>query len=211
MIDNKKWRLPALLLAAGMAFAACSEPDALGIEVQPEGDQPGVYFTDTVSIEASTFLEDSLRSDETVAAFNLAGSYTDPVFGLSNASFFTQLRLPNNNTNFTFGVSPVLDSVVLTLAYADYYGDTLTPLTMEVYQLDAAMSIDTVYFTNDSIATILPALFSGNIDVRPKDSVLLDGIERAPHIRLRLPVQFGTAFITSGDVNFLNNHIHYIF
>jgi hypothetical protein len=204
MINLKKWHLPALLIAGGMAFAACSEPDAIGIEVQPSGDQPGVYFTDTISIVASTIREDTLRTDEAVAAFNLAGSYTDPVFGMSKASFYTQLRLPNNNTNFTFGTSPVLDSVVLTLAYADYYGDTLSPLSMEVLQLDEAMYYDSTYFSNDEITTGA-SLYSGIIDPHPKDSVLLDGTNRAPHLRLRLPDSFGTDFLTSGDANFVDN------
>src|SRR5688572_8225489 len=114
MIELRLKCLPALLLVVTMIFSACSEPDAIGIDVQPKGDQPGVFYTDTISIEASTIREDTLRSDEGVAAFNLVGSYTDPVFGLSNASFYSQIRLPNNNTNFTFGTTPFLDSVVLT-------------------------------------------------------------------------------------------------
>ena len=69
MIKITYWRLPALLLAIGMVVAACSEPDSLGIEVQPEGDQPGVYFTDTVTVEATFIREDTLRSDEAVASF----------------------------------------------------------------------------------------------------------------------------------------------
>jgi Domain of unknown function (DUF4270) len=205
MIKIKKWHLPALLLAGGMAFAACSEPDALGIEVQPASDVPGVFFTDTVTIEATTIREDTLRSDESVAAFNLAGSYTDPVFGMSKASFYTQLRLPNNNTNFTFGTSPVLDSVVLTLAYSDYYGDTLSPLTLEVLQLDAAMFYDSTYFSNDVIATGATLFPATTIEVHPKDSVTVDSTIRAPHLRLRLPDSFGNDFLNAGDANFVDN------
>jgi hypothetical protein len=204
MINIKTWRVSALLLAGAMTFAACSEPDSLGIEVQPQGDQPGVYFTDTVTIIASTVREDTLRSDEAISAFNLAGSYTDPVFGMSAASFYTQFRLPNNNTNFTFGTSPTLDSVVLTLAYADFYGDTLSPLFMEVLQLDSDLYYDTTYYTNDVIATST-SLFAANIEVHPKDSVEISGIQRSPHLRLRLPDQWGTDFINSGNINFLNN------
>lgn len=205
MIKLKNWRLPALLLAGGMAFAACSEPDALGIEVQPAGDQPGVYFTDTVTIEATVTREDTLRSDEAVAAFNLAGSYTDPVFGTSTASFYSQYRLPNNNTNFTFGIAPILDSVVLTMAYADYYGDTLSPLLMEVFQVNDAMSYDSTYYTNDNFTTVGSTLFAGQIDAHPKDSILIDGVLRAPHLRLKLNQTWGEDFMNSGDPNFVDN------
>ncbi len=204
MINTIKWRLPAVLLAAGMTLAACSEPDSLGIEVQPDSDQPGVFFTDTVTIHATTIREDSLRSDEVVAAFNLAGSYTDPVFGMSKASFYSQLRLPNNNTNFTFGITPVLDSVVLTMAYADYYGDTLMPLFMEVLQLSEQLVYDTTYYSND-VLTTGSTLFSGNIDAHPKDSVVVSGTKRAPHLRLRLPDQVGNDFLNAGNATFIDN------
>ena len=205
MIELRLKCLPALLLFVTMILTACSEPDEIGIDVQPAGDQPGVFYTDTITIEASTIREDTLRSDEASAAFNLAGSYTDPVFGFTNASFYSQIRLPNNNTNFTFGILPQLDSVVLTLTYADNYGDTITPLSMEVFQLDAAMTIDSTYYTNDQIAYIPTSIFSGVIDAHTKDSVEVDGVKKAPHLRLKLNQQFGDDFISSPTSNFIDN------
>ncbi|MBL0339664.1 MAG: DUF4270 domain-containing protein [Bacteroidetes bacterium] len=204
MTKQLKWLLPAMLLAGVLTLNSCSEPDSVGIEVQPEGDIPGLFFTDTITIDASTVIEDSLRSDEGVAAFNLAGSYTDNVFGLSRASFYTQFFLPNNSTNFSFGTDPILDSVVLTLAYADYFGDTLTPMNLEVLQLEELMVIDSNYFTNKSLTTG-QQLFSGTIEVRPKDSLDVDGGLRPPHLRLKMDNAWGTAFITSGNANFLSN------
>lgn len=205
MTKQMKWLIPAMLVAGGLTFNSCSEPDSVGIEVQPNGDQPGLYFTDTITIEANTINEDSLRSDEGVAAFNLAGSYTDNVFGLSRATFFTQFFLPNNSTNFTFGTDPVLDSVVLTLAYADYLGDTLTPMNVEVLQLDELMVVDSNYYTNDVIANNGQQLFNGLVDVRPKDSLTVSGYVRAPHLRLKLDAAWGTSFLTSSSSNFLTN------
>lgn len=206
MINKKNWLHTALIIAGATAIVSCSEPDSVGIEVQPAGDQPGLFYTDTITIEASTIIEDSLRSDEAVAALNLVGSYTDNVFGLSRASFYTQFRLPNNATNFTFGTDPVLDSVVLTLAYADYYGDTLTPMTLEVLRLDEAMVLDSNYYTNDVIVTGQQLSPPTIISVEPKDSVLVDSVLRAPHLRLRLDQVWGTEFLTSGDANFIDNN-----
>ena len=183
---------------------SCSEPDAVGIELLGD-DQPGVFFTDTLTIEASTIREDSLRSDEFVAAFNLAGSYFDPVFGITRASFYSEIRLPNNNTSFTFGSDPVLDSVVLTMAYADYYGDTLTPLTMEVLQNTEKISIDSTYYTNDTVSTGRILFPAQEVNIRPKDSVLVDGAKRAPHLRLRLDDVFGTDFMNAPAGSFANN------
>lgn len=204
MILKHRLLFPALLLAGGFAFLSCSKPDTIGIEVQPEGDQPGVYFTDTLSIEAVTVREDSLESDETAASFNMTGSLMDPVFGRTNASFYTEMRIPGNNASFTFGTDPQLDSVVLTLTYADYYGDTLTPMYLWVSQLDESFLTDSSYYTNDQLATGA-ILFAGNINVRPTDSVLVDGANRAPHLRLKLDDAFGTGFISSSPDNFLND------
>jgi len=207
MINIKNWLHTAMAVVGAIAIVSCSEPDSVGIEVQPAGDQPGLFYTDTITIEASTIIEDSLRSDEAVAAFNLVGSYTDNVFGLSRASFYTQFRLPNNATNFTFGIDPVLDSVVLTLAYADYYGDTLTPMTLEVLRLEEAMVLDSNYYTHDVIVTGQQLFPPGVVSVNPKDSVEVDSVMRAPHLRLKLDQVWGTEFLTSGDANFIDNNI----
>lgn len=203
MILKQRLFFPALLIAGGFAFLSCSEPATIGIEVQPEGDQPGVFFTDTLTVEAVTIREDSLQSDESAASLNLAGSIMDPVFGRSNASFYTQVQLPGNNAGFTFGTEPHLDSVVLTLAYADYFGDTTTPVYLWVSQIEESFSADTFY-TNDQLATG-DILFASNINVRPKDSVLVDGAKRAPHLRLKLDDLFGNHFISATPDNFLND------
>jgi len=205
MIAIKLLRLPVLPVLLVLIIAACNEPDEIGIEVQPAGDQPGVFYTDTFTVEANTIREDTLRTDEGVAAFNLAGSYTDPVFGMTSASFYTQVRLPNNNNNFTFGTSPQLDSVVLTLTYADYYGDTLTPLNMEVLEItESGLTFDSSYYSNDVFATG-QSWFNGTIEAHPKDSVEIDGSKKAPHLRLHLDPALGTAFMNSGSANFVDN------
>jgi hypothetical protein len=195
--------LSVLFVVGAFLINSCSKPDDIGIEVIGEL-QDDVFYTDTLTVIAETIREDSLRSDEAVAAFNMMGSYSDPVFGLSRASFYTQILLPSNNNNFTFGTDPLLDSVVFTLAYADYYGDTLTPMNVEVYQTDEKMVIDTNYSTND-VVLLGQQLYSGAVDVRPKDSLTVSGAKRAPHLRLRLNDAFGTSFITSGSANFVDN------
>ncbi len=201
MTKQMKWLLPAILVAGAMALNSCSEPASIGIEVQPDGSQPGLYYTDTITINGTTIIEDSLRSDEGVSPLNLVGSYTDNVFGLTRATFYSQIFLPNNSTNFSFGVDPILDSAVLTLAYTDYFGDTLTPLDLQVLQLEDLMVLDSNYYTSNTLATG-QQLFSGTIEVHPKDSLLIEGGLRAPHLRLKLDETWASAFINSGDANF---------
>ncbi|MEY3343332.1 MAG: hypothetical protein RL090_1016 [Bacteroidota bacterium] len=200
------FKSPACWLVCGFLFtlySSCMEPDSIGLELLTP-DQPGVFFTDTLTLDCTTIREDSLRSDEFVAAFNLAGSYDDPVFGGTVAGFYSEVRLPNNNTTFTFGTSPVLDSVVLTLAYSDSYGDTTSPVGFRVFETDDKLVIDSTYYTNDTVS-LKRELFAGALYVKPKDSVLVDGAKRAPHLRLRLTNDFGNDFINAPTSSFLDN------
>jgi hypothetical protein len=195
-------RISILCILCG--FASCAEPDSIGMDLLI-ADEPGVFYTDTITLECSSIREDSLRSDEVSATFNLAGAYYDPSFGSTIAGFYSEIRLPNNNTTFSFGNSPVLDSVVLTLTYADFYGDTTTMMNFRVFETDDKMVIDSSYYTNDTIA-VKRELFSNMVSVRPKDSVLVDGAKRAPHLRLRLDDAFGNEVINAPSSTFLNNN-----
>jgi len=90
-------------------FNACEEPDIIGMEIQPDNDTFNIVFSDTTSIISYSEIEDSVRSDETPD--NLLGSYKDPVYGTSLASFITQVRLSSNDVSF--GTTPIFDSLIL--------------------------------------------------------------------------------------------------
>ena len=76
--------------------------------------------------------------------YALLGSMNDPVFGLTQAGFYTQFRFTSAGQNF--GSAPILDSVVLQLSLASIYGDTTTLQTVHVYQLtDSITSSDPYY------------------------------------------------------------------
>lgn len=200
------FKLPAFWLAGAIlvsSVTSCMEPDSIGLELLSP-DQPGVFFTDTLTLECNSIREDSLRSDEFVAAFNLAGAYADPTFGGAVAGFYSEVRLPNNNTTFSFGTSAALDSVVLTLAYSDSYGDTTTPVGFRVFETDDKMVIDSTYYSNDTL-TLKRELFAGSVLIRPKDSVVVDGAKRAPHLRLRLNNDFGNDFLNAPTSSFSDN------
>jgi len=126
-------------------FQNCKkEPDKVGAGIIPNSQKLGLGYSDTITIRAYSVLSDSVRTDET--SNNLLGSYMDPVFGVSNSSFYTQVRLSSVNPDF--GPNPVLDSLILTLDYNGYYGDTNAPLTVHVYELSERIYRDSVYYSN---------------------------------------------------------------
>src|SRR5690606_38371488 len=73
---------------------------------------------------------------------SLLGSLNDPVFGTTNVDFATQLRLLDKPD---LGNNPVTDSVKLYLYYRLIYGDTVTPQTFRVYELESPIVRDETY------------------------------------------------------------------
>ncbi|MDA3944107.1 MAG: DUF4270 family protein [Bacteroidetes bacterium] len=143
-----------VISALVMTYSCSKKPERIGDNLQPDQNNIGLFYTDTISIEAYSVAEDSIRTDE--AAKILFGSMKDPVFGTTVAGFFTQFRLSTNG--HSFGSNPQLDSLVLQLAFSGYYGDTAATQTMRIYELEEQIHVDSGYFSN----TMKP---TGDIDL----------------------------------------------
>jgi len=113
-------------------FTSCKDPN---IGLTPE-EQIGTHFTDTFTIKSSIILIDSIKTSNT--DYLLVGEYDDPKFGIVKTESYAQVQPAQFNTEF--GTNRVLDSIVLYLDTAYFYGDRNNVQTIEIYQLD-----DTVY------------------------------------------------------------------
>ncbi len=142
-ILNSKLALGFSLLAV-LFFSCQKDPTTLGLDLQPDSDKINGISLDTSTIKAYFVREDSLSTDERTYA--LLGSYTDPLFGRSDAAFMTQIRL--STSNVSFGTAPFADSIVLYVNYRSYYGDTNTTQTISVYEMDKDLYIDSSYYSN---------------------------------------------------------------
>ena len=135
----------SLSLIIGLVAIACSDPNTIGLEVQPTSD--AIIISDTSSFSwqnSQTESEDSLRTDE---ALNLIlGEIDDSKFGVNRGSFYTQILLTENNTNL--GTSPVVDSVILSYAYSGYYGDLEEFTSIEVNKISQDIYKDSIYYSN---------------------------------------------------------------
>ena len=177
-------RLPAgLFLILILFLTNCKDDDnSLGLDLQPPNDRLNLLSTDTTEILAYTEVVDSIKSDET--SMSLLGSMLDPVFGLSTASFYTQVRL--SQSAFSFGTNPLPDSLVLTLDYSSFYGDSTAPLTVKVWELDEPILFDTAYYSNQSLAIKSTLLADKTFVPDYADSVAIMGDTLAPHLRINL-------------------------
>ena len=142
-------KVSMLGLSLAIALFSCTDPDLIGLEIQPQSDMITINSlnNDGAFLSLTSIVEDSVKSDENT--LNLLGAYTDPVFGDVGAHFSTQLLLSESAVDF--GENPLLTSAVLHLTYAGYYGDSTQQMQIEVATLDDRIFIDSSYYSNNLI------------------------------------------------------------
>ncbi len=135
----------------------CEEESFLGKELLPSKDNINVVYTDDFGIKATTYRIDSagsgrsyfdnpVKPSTTMISKGLVGNYHDPSFGTGSASFMFTLQ-PQSGF-YTYGESPTLDSVVLSLAITDFYGSSDLEIPISVYQLNTRLRFDSIYYSN---------------------------------------------------------------
>ena len=141
--------LALMMGALILAFSSCRKsPETIGNNLISDNNYIGVFRTDTVEIVCHSYL-DSVATKN--ASYALLGAIKDPVFGTTEAGFYTQLR--PSVAGQSFGSNPVLDSLVLQLYIADYYGDTMVMQTAHAYVLTDTLSYEETYYSHSTLAT----------------------------------------------------------
>lgn len=142
---RKVFGLSATFLITLLVVVGCKKKEStLGNDVLDPNSLLNSTQVDTFQLTTFTIAEDSLISDN--PAYAVLGSYNDPKFGKVDASFYTQVVLSGLNPNFGDISAITVDSLVLGLEYADYYGE-LSPQTVEVYQLTEKIHVDSTYYS----------------------------------------------------------------
>ena len=180
------------------AIGCKNEYDIIGLSMQDQDDLLGNTFTDTTTLTAFSLREDSVNT--TNLSNSIVGYIKDPVFGLTQAGIYSQYLLSGNSVNF--GTDPVLDSVILTLQYAGYFGDTLAPLTIKVHELTESLIDDNKYYNfNTTEYNNLNLTYLTNFQLYPKPTtnVTIDTTTYDSHIRIRLSDGLGNRFLQNPD------------
>lgn len=184
-----------LLLFFCFSFISCKENDSLGGNLLPKADQSEFVASNKFKLTAFTVKEDSIKSDD--LSFSLLGSYVDPVFGKSTASFLTQFLSSTNQPDF--GSNPIADSIVLTMTYSGYYGkiNKLDGLQkVRIYRVTGSVYKDSSYYSAENINK-----YVSESDFISEHSFLPDptGVYQTGTAvqKFKLPLSFGQ--------NFLNN------
>ncbi len=196
------WKLFMLvLLSAGIYLTACTKKAQLiGLEIRPTTNIE-VTSSDTSSILAHSVIEKPLAT--TNYGRILLGSTMDPVFGKTTANYYSQLRLRATTVDFDFGENAVVESLVLSLAYEGYYGDTTSFQTLRVYELNEKMNSDSgfFYYSDDEISHYATEIGRTTFQPKPNTSVYLeDSVLVEPHISIdlmELTNEFGEKLIST--------------
>ncbi len=201
--DIVKWRFTmhlAFLLVLSSLITACKKKESgLGIDALNQNELLNAIQVDTFTLETYSYLEDSVISDN--AAFAVLGSYNDPVFGVFNAGFYTQLRLSGINPNFgnTNLDTIKVDSVILGLQYAGYYGD-LSEQTLEVYEIAENLYLDSTYYSFDSKQCKSNNLLKSGFELftpNPSEKTIIGNDSVSPQLRIHLSDLLGYKLIAA--------------
>ena len=185
-----------IVILLGLTLIACRKKDNLvGKELLNSNQNLYGVTTDTFYLSTSSILEDSMITDNVSNV--VLGQYKDPVFGDFNASFYTQIRITGTNPDFGNVNEIVIDSFVLGLKYAGYYGD-FTAQTFEVFQLTDPMNNDSTYYSFNHINHGLTNLMDptkNTLTPDPLNYSIIGGDSVQAQLRLYLDTNLAQQFI----------------
>jgi len=194
--------LPIATMAIAILFTACKkEWNELGSQLVVSDDLE-LFSFDEQEIKISVVKEDSLRSLNSSTSY--IGYLNDPYFGYTSASLYTEFRIPS--TDVDFGVSAQVDSIVLSLDIAGYYGDTLSPLTISVREM--LEPIETTTTDTLDVETVVNIYSTDDFDVDPQ---LLNNAQQellpiaSSKLKITLSNTFAQQFLDADSANFSDN------
>ncbi|MCV9387901.1 DUF4270 domain-containing protein [Reichenbachiella ulvae] len=164
---DKNWS--GLLIFTALAIFSCEDPSEVGLGLDPDGVNSGVYYEE-IPLSAQNVFIDSLRTSG--SSRFLVGSTVDPVFGTTSSMGLTRLSISSGVQSLpyrldtvstdplvvdTIRASYVVDSAVLRLAY-DYVNTNEKPVldqTIRVQEVDDQL-FSGVYYLHNFETPVLP-------------------------------------------------------
>lgn len=194
MLKNVRRSLQIASLALLFLLPSCTEPDLIGLDLQPVSETPGVSI-ETLEVESFVVMEDSLimwsplkNLIESPTLF--IGTYDDPYLGKTQASTVAQIRLGNTITTTTFAGATTPDSVILSFLYREINGDSTSMHHISVYELNQKLFNDSTYYSSRTYDRFTTTI--GHADLIPTlDSLEFNSVKIAPQLRIPMDTSFG--------------------
>jgi len=137
------------ILALMLALWSCKDDlNKTGYDLLLPGDLISAHKVIMDKSTMSSYTVEDERLSTFKPSYNLLGTFVDPVMGITVADFAAQFKLlevPSYKT------TEEIDSTVLVIRYSStFYGDTLVPLKINVYELTSGLEdTDTAQYYQD--------------------------------------------------------------
>jgi hypothetical protein len=187
--------LAGLFISFFITLSACEDPQEIGSEVFAQ--DIGVLFTDTLTVDASTVLLDSVVTSSTSTL--LVGRTTDPSLGTAEANSYFHIvpfdtlyssvdTAGRKNVKWIRYPSKV-DSIRFFLPYNFYQGDTNQRQTIKLVQLatTATLDVDKQYYSNSEAPALSNTVIGQvqNARIRPiRNNNIISGTGRFDTLRI---------------------------
>lgn len=168
-------KLAAVLSISILLTSACTDPSDIGLELDPENNQIGVFYTE-IPLSASMVLLDSFNT--TNAGVIIAGGDVDPFFGTTEATGFS--RLAFNVQGDRPGSTAILDSAKFRFDLVNVTGRSFGEnKTLTVHRLLEGLK-DTTYYNTDRLAFEESPIVSASFRLEAnKDTLIFAPLQQA--------------------------------
>ncbi|WP_143962825.1 DUF4270 family protein [Litoribacter populi] len=161
-------KLASVLSISLLLASSCADPSDIGLELDPENNQIGVFYAE-IPLSASMMLLDSVNT--TNQSVILAGGQTSDFFGVTESIGFSRMFIdtratrPNENA--------ILDSAKFQFEIIAPIGESLSQeKTLQVHQLEEPIQ-DISYFNNDRLAFSATPFVNGSFTLAPNRDTLV--------------------------------------
>ena len=181
------------ILALILAVWSCKDDiNKAGYDLLLPGDLVSAHKVtmDKSTMSSYTVVDENLSTNK--PNYNLLGTFVDPVFGISVADFAAQFKLLEVPK---YKSTDEIDSTVLIIRYrSSFYGDTVAPLKINVYELTADLNDrdDAMYYQNVDLKGMTNGQVVGSILHKPqrlrisRDTVLKTVDTTYTNLRIKL-------------------------
>lgn len=183
-------------------FSACKKNwNELGSQLIATENITVLSF-DSLKIKASIHKEDSLSSLNTSSYF--LGSFTDADFGSTDASIYTEFRMPSSDV--VFGENAQADSIVLSFQIEGFYGDTSSALNISVKEMLEEITISTTDSSGQDSSIVIYTDQDFLIDNTTIGSLSYTAASSgATLVNINLTNEFAQSFLDAETLNFEDN------
>jgi len=138
-------------------FCACQNEESLiGNSFLNNGEYNLEQYTGTIHFSSRSLVDDSVSA---ASPRSLLGSYLDPIFGQTDASFAFQIKLPANNMSFN---AQSIQDIYINIPYLDFYGHTDTDPNNIEYLITISQLTENIEQLSDLYINNLETDFSAN-------------------------------------------------